>query len=616
LAEADPVVREELKIAADKAAVPRPRFAETLAQAIACATRLEGLGAGAAARLQELRDRLAQGRLHLAVLGQFKRGKSTFLNALLGEPLLPTSVVPLTAIPTLIEGGDNRFLRILFDNHRPPLELQPESVAAAARCLEQHVTEAGNPNNRLGVVQAELRLPATLLANGIVLIDTPGIGSTLGHNTETTLNFLPQCDAALFLISADPPMTDTEADFLDLVRAKVSRIYFVLNKADYLSAADLRTATDFFHAGLSRRLGAGEPIRIFPVSARRGLEAKLAGDRDQWQRCGMAEVERLLVDELSREKQRVLHEAISAKAAAVLAELRMAVDLAVRSCELPQAELEKRMALLEQRIREAQQQRLAAQDVLAGDRRRTIEYVENLAHRMRKEAGRHLLAIADDAVAKATSNHEQETAMAALTQAIPEFFLRESRDFAAAAVSRLHEVLQPHQEQLVALVESVRQYAADIFEIQSCRTVAEDRLELPIEHHWTTEKLSATLPVISPVWLDRILPAGTRRNRVRQRLANEIEGIVNTNVERIRWSVLQKLADAFRSFSARLDERLNSTIQGIHEALQAAVSSRDEQASEIIARVERLKASGRELTAIGEALGAAAGTVAATPPGN
>ena len=65
-------------------------------------------------RLRELRERLTEERFHLAVLGQFKRGKSTLINALIGEPLLPTSVLPLTSIPTFLSAGPKRLLRIFF----------------------------------------------------------------------------------------------------------------------------------------------------------------------------------------------------------------------------------------------------------------------------------------------------------------------------------------------------------------------------------------------------------------------------------------------------------------------------------------------------------------------
>ena len=72
-----------------------------------------------AGQLAALEQRLLEGRFHLAVLGQVKRGKSTLINALLGEDVLPSSVVPLTVIPTFIRYGIQRQIRVRFNDGRP-----------------------------------------------------------------------------------------------------------------------------------------------------------------------------------------------------------------------------------------------------------------------------------------------------------------------------------------------------------------------------------------------------------------------------------------------------------------------------------------------------------------
>jgi len=157
-----------------------------------------------AERLDELRTRLSAQRLRVAVLGLFKRGKSTFLNALLGHPLLPTGVVPLTAIPTFLHWSPHYALEAR-DLDGKPLETVPTGDRAEITAiLKRLVTEEGNPHNRLRVGRVDVFGPAPILAHGIELIDTPGIGSTLRHNTDAALAVLPECDAAFFVLSADP----------------------------------------------------------------------------------------------------------------------------------------------------------------------------------------------------------------------------------------------------------------------------------------------------------------------------------------------------------------------------------------------------------------------------
>jgi len=100
---------------------------------------VEGLGhefIGDAEKLLFLRERLEEGRFHLAVLGQFKRGKSTLLNAFLGEALLPTSVVPLTAIPTFLQYGPKVMVRVLYQDDRPAKEFPGESPEGLVAILE------------------------------------------------------------------------------------------------------------------------------------------------------------------------------------------------------------------------------------------------------------------------------------------------------------------------------------------------------------------------------------------------------------------------------------------------------------------------------------------------
>ncbi|EKD83344.1 MAG: hypothetical protein ACD_39C00739G0001, partial [uncultured bacterium] len=138
-------------------------FSDSLFQAISSAQAilgaLEAEQQKLAGKFDELESRLKEGRFHLAVLGQFKRGKSTFLNALLGEEILPTSVIPLTAIPTFIFWENARRLRVVFSDEKAPIERQPADNAELAELLKEYVTEAGNPKNQRNVSLVEVFLP-------------------------------------------------------------------------------------------------------------------------------------------------------------------------------------------------------------------------------------------------------------------------------------------------------------------------------------------------------------------------------------------------------------------------------------------------------------------------
>jgi septin family protein len=114
--------------------------------------------------LAAARSRVAEDRFNLVVLGEFKRGKSTLINALLGRNVLPTGVVPLTSVVTTIAAGEQDGLRIDFEDGR----VQERPLGE----LAEYVTEAGNPANRLGVELARVELEHDLLRAGLELVPT------------------------------------------------------------------------------------------------------------------------------------------------------------------------------------------------------------------------------------------------------------------------------------------------------------------------------------------------------------------------------------------------------------------------------------------------------------
>lgn len=218
------------------------------------------------AAVAELRRRVEERRLRIVVVGEAKRGKSTLVNALLGRPILPSGVLPLTSVATTVRYGEDESVEVTY------LDGGRESVPISL--LPRFVTEAENPENRRRVADVVVALSAELLQGGIELVDTPGTGSVHLHNTSDAAAALDRMDAALFVVSADPPISDRERGWLREVRRQSVRVFCVLNKADYLDQQGLAEAVEFTRAVVSAESGA--PVDVWPVSAR----AVLAGDCD------------------------------------------------------------------------------------------------------------------------------------------------------------------------------------------------------------------------------------------------------------------------------------------------------------------------------------------------
>ena len=168
---------ESLKERTDRSAAleAAPGLAATLNNAVAAIAASVGRESPLVVRCASLRDRLEGDRLQLAVLGQFKRGKSTFINALLGAPVLPIAVVPLTAVPIFISWASEPLVRVRFLDGREPERFETAEPDAIRDFLFRFVAEEANPKNRLGVARVDLLYPAPILADGTVLIDTPGV---------------------------------------------------------------------------------------------------------------------------------------------------------------------------------------------------------------------------------------------------------------------------------------------------------------------------------------------------------------------------------------------------------------------------------------------------------
>ena len=244
------------------------RAADELASAATSSDELK-------ARARRLADRLARRRFNVSVLGEFKRGKSTLINALLGAELMPAGVLPLTAVATEVSYGEPGATVVRLDGTTEDINLAD---------LADYVTEARNPANVRQVARVEARTPAELLRPGVVLVDTPGIGSVFRHNDEAATRALLEADGAVLLLSADAPLSEAERQLLANLSERQAPTFFVLNRADHLSPAERDEVSRFVTEAVAGELGHKE--RLWCVSARAALSARLAGEEPKEREAG------------------------------------------------------------------------------------------------------------------------------------------------------------------------------------------------------------------------------------------------------------------------------------------------------------------------------------------
>ncbi len=246
------------------------------------------------AEVAEFFARLAEDRFNLVVAGRFSRGKTTLMNAILGMDRLPTGVLPLTSVVTRVVYGSRERLQIEFQSGGIEFEVPMETLA-------EYVTERGNPGNQRSIRTVTISLPAEILRRGFCFVDTPGLGSAIAANTRTTQEFLPQADAVILVSSYEGPLTEDELDLADLLARTNRRLFVVLNKAD-LAAAEVRREVDEYVRGRLQEVCGADLPRIFALSARDGLAAKLARDPAGIVTSGVGDFERALTSFLVDEK--------------------------------------------------------------------------------------------------------------------------------------------------------------------------------------------------------------------------------------------------------------------------------------------------------------------------
>jgi Dynamin family len=577
-----------------------PGLAVKLNDAVAAVKASVGPESPLVARCTSLRNRLEGDRLQLAVLGQFKRGKSTFINALLGAPVLPIAVVPLTAVPIFISWASEPLSRVRFLDSREPEQIEATEPNAIRDFLFRFVAEEANPKNRLGVARVDLFYPAPILADGIVLIDTPGVGSTFHHNTEAALQVIPECDAVLFVASTDPPITQTELDYLRRLKSKTERIFFILNKADYIGATERKNVAQFLRKVLEENGLFPPGSKIFPASARNGLIAKQNGDPKQLDGSGIAAIEAHLVLYLETEKARLLEAAIRSKVDDLLSQAEAEVRLRLQALKTPLEDLASKSQAFEHALRAIEEQRRITRDLLAGDQRRLRDDLEAAIHALRKDAGAKFAGTIEERIAN--FGRWDEAAQQVLSAAMQNHFEKAQQEFGESYSDKANTLLSRHQGRINELVELVRRTAADIFNVPFSERLEHDRFQLGQDPYWVTENIKATLIPDPSRLIDPFLPNGVRMKRLLKRILKNMQELVMRNAENLRWAILRGIDETFRRAGARFDGQLDDAIKATRNVIGEALARRRDTSFAVEPEVIRLDRSIERLSEVRKSL--------------
>lgn len=371
----------------------------------------------------DLVKKLEIDRFHLVVVGEFNHGKSTFVNALLGQAALPIGVTPTTAVIHHIVWAESPSAKVvLASGQEQPLPFDDVKSFATGGA------RSGEP-----VSYVEVGFPADLLRERIVLVDTPGVNDLSLTRAEITYGYIPRSDAVLFVLDAGQPVKESERQFLEqqLIGKSREKIFFVVAKSDIWSPDERAEALTYVRS----RLGAlVKDPQVFAVSAQAALGGRVG-------ESGIRELVDHLMRFLAEERGRILLDNALGEGQSAAAVLGRGVDARRRAVAMSAEQLARRIEMLEAD--------------LAGQ----AETIEKRRLAIREEAGaikawarRDLDRFCDDVVRQLPAILEQASGDD-LKQHLGPFFEHSFREWAELETREIAAALEALGERMVALVK-------------------------------------------------------------------------------------------------------------------------------------------------------------------
>jgi GTP-binding protein EngB required for normal cell division len=518
-------------------------------------------------QLSTLRGRLDEARLRVLVVGEAKRGKSTLVNALLGRPVLPAGVTPLTAVTTTVRYGDDPQVQVRFrDGHE-----EKHPVGA----LADLVTERGNPGNRRRIAGVTVYLDAPVLASGLELVDTPGTGSVFEWDTEAAHTALESMDAAIFVLTADPPVSASERDLLARVAGLSVTTFAVLNKADHLDEAELAEAAEFTRRVLAE---AGHHGKVYPTSAR----AALAGGE-----AGFAAFEADFTAHLSSRRESDLRASAIAHARRIVSSLLDEVALTRRAAEMSAGDAAARVEQFTARLSEAVVHGRDAVAVVNSESARLLSALNDAADEDGPRLGREIAGQLDGEMrtaAVAEIERQGRERLTALTVAAAEAWRRRHREAIELGLATLDTRLAAG---LKAELDVLRDSAAELLGLDLAVPEPGGRLAESRRFFYATATGTGQTELLAGA-VRRRLPGEFGRRTAREHLRRDAARLVDSQVGRARADLQYRLSEATRALVRVVEQRYADGTDRIRAALRAAAELREASETQVADKTREL----------------------------
>ncbi|MGD9201984.1 MAG: dynamin family protein [Chitinispirillia bacterium] len=509
--------------------------------------------------IKELRDRLAVGRLQIAVMGQFNRGKSTFINSLLRMKILPVSVLPITSIPTIISYGKTNKCIISFSDSKKDTTVCGDTDVIINQ-LTKYVTEKNNPKNYLCVSQVIVKCHSQLLQHGTVIIDTPGFGSTITHNTQTTLDLLASCDATLFILSADLPITQTEVDFLKKVINTVPRIFFIYTKIDLITGKEQSVAMKFIKDTLIKSLDFNSGVQLFPVSAKKVVYSET--DNKSFIKSGIARVEKEIINFLLREKYFTLSQALTNKFKDALNNIISLIEHDRDEIILPIAQKEEEIEKIKKLIEKVRFNLKSALEFSEGEMKKLYIKCDILIEEKREELKDLSKSRLKEMLLSLSGNQQEKAINLTLSFLIEEIFNR-VRIYVFSELNKpLRNSLNIHIKDIKKLVEYINSQISVELNEEYTKETRTEQMQFDSTKHWKGES-NFDIPLTKKTFFSRFMSNDKRYAQLLDHYSNGIFRNIDKGIENLKSIINSQISFFNDSFVHYIKQDYNKILDVI-----------------------------------------------------
>jgi GTPase SAR1 family protein len=533
-------------------------------------------------RLWGLKAKLESADFHIVVMGQFKRGKSTFINSLLGEEILPSSVVPLTSVNTILRYDDAPRGEVVYTDGRA----QGIEIGQIA----DYITESGNPENIRQVRHVEVFYPSSYLKEGVCLVDTPGTGSTYSHNDEMAYSYMAQADAVIFMISVDPPISRSELDFLHEIRRHVRKVFFVQNKVDYLEPNEIRESLDFNTRAISAALET-DSVDIYPISAKKALKARRQDDMILLEESGLISLMDRLNAFLLHEKGAVLMKSAIKRLKDILTEEADAVELQKQLIKRPLEELQEKTAEFHRQMDIVQREREEIKYLIAGDFEALVkESLDAYLEEHKQSLLEPLLESFDDFFVE-----NADLSGSRLAEELNEYVKRLIRDafteWQYAEEERLSREFRAmerrYREKANAAANRIHEIAGDLFGISLHRIDSDLDMSTEGEFWFKLNDAPSDLEMFIGLFAKSV-PKKLSHHLLRKKHREQLLRLFDRHCGRVRYDFYLRLQKSVNALRLEVDRLVTETIEAIQGAIEKAAEIHDSGTEALASAVQGL----------------------------